>query len=275
QVGLIDFGWASRPKTESSKLWEHGSYGTYTYTAPELLENKQFNRDGGFGTDMWALGAIWYQKHFKTDPPWFSLLDNVTSTPTRAKQELPAKMRESVERETSRIRKGLEAKPKSQWGKKEHTEELICRLLSVDPSKRPDIKTLKADFQKLKSGEVMVPITAPRIEKPVRKAPESSVSDLQLTGGDVHTRLQWAMKNHAAMLASSTASQSDETQEVCRLLLEKILGHSGRLKQSDKNVLVPPPTSWTQDERKMLMKVMWRAGFLTKAEQKIHNKLLA
>ncbi len=65
---LIDFDFATTP--DETPRWQEGFYGTYTYSAPELLRKEALSRAGLVKTDIFALGVILYRIGFGGPPSW-------------------------------------------------------------------------------------------------------------------------------------------------------------------------------------------------------------
>lgn len=65
---LIDFDFATMPN--ETPRWQHGFYGTFTHSAPELLRSESIPSDTLPRVDIYALGITLFRIAFKGVPAW-------------------------------------------------------------------------------------------------------------------------------------------------------------------------------------------------------------
>lgn len=134
-IGISDFGMAFNPQTDPPPfIYDNGSYGTMTYTAPELFGCPQFRGDYQ-KTDVWALGMMLYQLYFKRAAPWESLLLQ-HSQGLEVSHDAKMAMLRSIDQHIERPLRALLRK--GNLTKQEAFACFIYQLMRKDPNQRLD-----------------------------------------------------------------------------------------------------------------------------------------
>jgi len=149
-IGVTDFGLAFNEKKKGERaptyMFKLGYYGTEKYTAPELFGNLEFSKTGDFTkADVWALGCLLYELHFKKPSPGRCLLEshdreNFDNDRLRFKdaavlEKAQKAFQEEVLAGPEKKLAALAAKRKALTPKEQY-ERYIYRMLRLDPVKR-------------------------------------------------------------------------------------------------------------------------------------------
>jgi len=138
-AGWIDFGHYFQPSVESLPVWNairSGHYGTYIFTAPELLLNTSFSGDYT-KLDVWALGCMFYKMLRGEYPPWIE--EHVGPLPDQiVTYTLSPLMHQKITVAIEVPRVKLEAKV--QKTKNDLLNGLLYNMLRRDPNQRWNMK---------------------------------------------------------------------------------------------------------------------------------------
>ena len=174
EAGVIDFGFAFRPKTEAPKS-DTGYYATPIFTSPEQFGVIPFRGDF-MKADVFALGVTLYRQLYKTDPPWVKYIlhhaEHGRPEELQARQTQVGKsLQESVEEPLKALLQ------KATLSADEQLLCLIYQTMRQNPAKRIDMATFMAELAKI-GNFAWPPVSAaspPPVQKPVSPAVPSTV----------------------------------------------------------------------------------------------------
>lgn len=145
-VGWSDFGLtihiASGQKSEIAFV--SGYYGTFPYTAPEVLTQDNFDGDLQ-KADVWALGCTLYQLCYKEALPWGGLIAKYHNENSHLSAEESAEFAGMIE---AYVAEELQKLPAEQErSPDDRLKALTFQMLRADPAVRIDMTSAKKEIQ--------------------------------------------------------------------------------------------------------------------------------
>ncbi|MCA9759338.1 MAG: protein kinase [Candidatus Eisenbacteria bacterium] len=163
---LCDFGVALDLRSAERVTQVGGYVGTRRYAAPELLAGTGVASEA---SDIYSLGAVlWEIFHECTFLPAAFTRTNLASSEVVSCPPL--------------------------------LDELVRRMMAVDPAHRPSLDTIRGELARIGGGEA-APLRHPRTEMPETSEPQSSRSSRTRTSDTRNSRTRWLLVSGVAMAA--------------------------------------------------------------------------
>ncbi|MDB6080790.1 MAG: hypothetical protein JWO53_62, partial [Chlamydiia bacterium] len=142
-AALADFGFSFDTRIDPpAAIYKKNFYGSLLCTPPELVQLQKFTGDY-FKNDVWALGFMLYQLHFRKNPSWSDMLEELyeTNGSEALKDEFVLRARDEIEDlwENDVAIPYRELCQKNYLTSQEQFEKLIYEMFCWNPANRPTI----------------------------------------------------------------------------------------------------------------------------------------